>query len=149
MTHADLVSHAARWLKRVPHCRVVLKEPHALITAFECPDDIGWVRGYSIIIECKASRQDFLADEKKLCRQTGNFLGHWRFYLTLPGIVRPGDIPFGWGLYELKGQRIYHVAGVRYANAAKPPFLSCRDSEVAILLQAVAKAEWEAEELKP
>lgn len=148
-THGELVSIAARWLKRVPRCRVVLTEPRTIsgTGAIEQPDVIGWVRGFSIVVECKVSRADFLADERKKCREMGNGnyggLGHWRFYLTAPGVAQRREIPPGWGLYELRGQRIFHVAGIKYANAAQPPFESCRASEVAILVQAVAKAEWE------
>jgi hypothetical protein len=148
MTHEELVSIAARWLTNTLHCRVVLTEPRAITAICECPDVIGWVRGKSIVVECKTSYADFLADKKKLCRQEGyEGLGHWRFYLSLPSLIHSYELPDGWGLYVVKGQRIHHAGGKRHANAVPRPFESSRDDEVRILLQAVAKAEWERKEV--
>lgn len=142
MTHNKLVQRAAKWLKNSLHCRVVLTEHVAYTRSRETPDAIGWVNNRAVLIECKTSRADFYADRKKPSRHQ-NFpaLGVWRFYLTIPGILTPMDIELigGWGVYEIYGRRILHKGGNKYNNAGKPPFESDKDSEVALLVSALAK----------
>ncbi len=66
--HAELCVRGERWL-RTRGCRVVLRDPFkAAVYTGECPDVIGWRDGHSILIECKASRADFLADKGKRFR---------------------------------------------------------------------------------
>ena len=140
MTHDDLVKRAERWLKNTIHCRVVLCELVAYTRTGEVPDVIGWVGGKSILVEAKTSRADFLADQKKHFRyyhDTG--LGDWRFYLTPPDLIRVDEIPGSWGVYEVQGKTIRHLGGAKYANASAAPFKSCKDSEVALLISALAR----------
>ena len=60
MTHARLVEMAERWLRR-SRCGIVLSEQGC--SSGEMPDAIGWKgKNHSIVIECKISRADFLAD---------------------------------------------------------------------------------------
>lgn len=97
MTHAELVVRAARWLKR--KCSVVLTE---LVTTGETPDAIGWHGTLSILIECKATRSDFLADRQKafrVCCESG--MGALRYYMTPKALVEPQELPAGWGLLEI------------------------------------------------
>jgi hypothetical protein len=92
----------------------------------EIPDAIGWLRsGVSLLIECKASRSDFLSDAAKPSRKSNNInnrpdsgpaapeapikpprktegLGAYRFYLTLSGLLEPEKLPEDWGLLELR-----------------------------------------------
>ena len=78
MTHAQLVEHAVAWL-RAYRCGVVLSE-QACISG-EMPDAIGWKRAcHSVLVECKISRSDFLADRDKPFRQESDLgLGCERF----------------------------------------------------------------------
>jgi len=138
MNHAELVNRATRWLKNTIGCRVVLSELVAYTDTGETPDAIGWVRGYSILVECKATRPDFRADSKKRARATHMpALGHWRFYLTPPDLVRPGELQHGWGLYEVRGNSVYHKYGTEYTNAGAAPLMSDLKSEVAMLVSAL------------
>ena len=65
----------------------------------EMPDAIGWKRASrSVLVECKISRADFLADRDKPFRQKSDLgLGCERFYLTplrsarAKGIAAAGD----------------------------------------------------------
>src|SRR5437870_1590459 len=67
MTHAQLVQMAVNWLRSY-RCGVVLSE-QACVSG-EMPDAIGWKRGcHSVLVECKISRADFLADRSKAFRQ--------------------------------------------------------------------------------
>lgn len=80
-THADLVAPAARWLKGTVRCGVVLTEAPSMDG--ESPDAIGWRSGYSVLVECKASRADFLADSRKPHRVKKRRLAIRCYYLTL------------------------------------------------------------------
>lgn len=70
---------------------------------FELPDVIGWnTSGTSWLIEVKASRADFLVDRKKVFRQEPSLgLGNFRWYAAPPGLVKPEEMPLGWGLLEV------------------------------------------------
>ena len=141
MNHTELVTRAVKWLRNYFHCRVILSELVAYTDSCETPDAIGWVFNQSILVECKANLADYYADRKKYSRRPDlPALGHWRFYLTPPGlIIKPEAILDGWGLYEVHGRSIIHKGGNEYANAAPRPFESDRDSEVAMLLSALAR----------
>lgn len=140
MTHSELVDRAAKWLKNSFHCRVVLTELMAYTRSGEIPDAIGWVNNKAILVECKTSLSDFHADRGKPSRRINQpALGAWRFFLTPPGLVPTGHLGKGWGLYEVRGRQIVHKDGLQYSNAGKPPFVSDRDSEVAMLISALAR----------
>jgi hypothetical protein len=67
MTHAQLVNLAVDWLRRY-RCGVVLSEQAC--ASGEMPDAIGWKgKCRSVVVECKVSRADFLADRLKPFRQ--------------------------------------------------------------------------------
>lgn len=105
MTHSQLVERAVEWL-RTYRCGVVLSE-QACISG-EMPDAIGWKRAsHSVLIECKLSRADFLADRDKPFRRKQELgLGCERFYLTAPGLLRPQELPPGWGLLEVQKRKV-------------------------------------------
>ena len=111
--HAALVQRASKWLLRVGMGRVVAECcPHWTV---EHPDSIGWnMYGWSILVECKVSRADFLADVLKRKKWAENGycgMGHERYYLTPQGLLSPSDIPEGWGLLEA-GKRIRRVVKI-------------------------------------
>lgn len=102
MKHAELVRVVQGWL-RERACKIVLAEASTMGTLEE-PDVIGWgsALGDSTLVECKASRADFLADKKKPFRQkpdTG--MGRRRFYAAPANLIRIDDLPLGWGLLEV------------------------------------------------
>jgi hypothetical protein len=123
MTHAQLVERAVRWLRGY-RCGVVLSE-QACVSG-EMPDAIGWKRAnHSVLVECKITRADFLADRGKPFRQKPEQgVGSERFYLTPPALMKVEELPAGWGLLELRRGRIEMVqasaknlrtaAGLRY-----------------------------------
>lgn len=99
MSHDELVGRAARWLKTRFGCGVVATELRC--QSSEEPDAIGFRYGgtWSVLVEVKVSRSDFLADRKKQ-RHHVRGMGQERWYLTPPGLVRPEELPDGWGLAE-------------------------------------------------
>ncbi len=105
MTHAQLVEKAVHWLRRY-RCGVVLSE-QACVSG-EMPDAIGWKRAcHSVLVECKVTRADFLADRAKPFRlKPGDGVGCERFYLVPAGLVRREELPTGWGLLECGRHKI-------------------------------------------
>jgi hypothetical protein len=74
----------------------------------EMPDAIGWKRAnHSVLVECKLTRADFLADRCKPFRQKPEGgVGSERFYLTPSALVRLEELPPGWGLLEFRRGRV-------------------------------------------
>ncbi|HEY4903919.1 MAG TPA: hypothetical protein VIH89_10640 [Candidatus Sulfotelmatobacter sp.] len=105
MTHAQLVEKAVRWLRSY-RCGMVLSE-QACISG-EMPDAIGWKRtNHSVLVECKVTRADFLADRAKPFRsKPERGVGCERFYLTPATLLRGNELPVGWGLLEIHGRNI-------------------------------------------
>lgn len=105
MTHARLVRTAVQWLRSY-RCGVVLSEQASI--SGEMPDAIGWKRAcHSVLVECKVTRADFLADRVKPFRQKPELgVGSERFYLAPRNLVRPEELPPGWGLLEFHNRGI-------------------------------------------
>lgn len=101
-------------------CGVVLTEPAGGCS--ETPDAIGWMfcGNVSILIECKTSRSDFIADRKKWFRQKPDLgIGTYRYYMTTPGLLRLEELPSSWGLMEVSPKivRVVHHAERQDRNA--------------------------------
>jgi hypothetical protein len=108
MTHAVLVAMAERWLRRA-RCGIVLSEQGC--SSREMPDAIGWKgKNHSIVVECKISRADFLADAAKPWRSDSAIaLGCERYYAAPKAMLRPDEMPVGWGLLEAAGRELRAV----------------------------------------
>jgi hypothetical protein len=108
MTHAQLVEKAVRWLRGYG-CGVVLSE-QACVNG-EMPDAIGWKHEcHSVLVECKVTRGDFLADrDKPFRRKPERGVGSERFYFAPPALVKVEELPAGWGLLEYRRGRIEMV----------------------------------------
>jgi hypothetical protein len=100
-----LVEKAVQWL-RFYRCGVILSEQAC--SSGEMPDAIGWKRAcHSVLVECKISRADFLADREKPFRQKSHLgMGSERYYLAPAGLLALGDLPPGWGLLEYGRRRV-------------------------------------------
>lgn len=123
MTHDDLVKRAVKWLKSAvyaknpsptgtidrvwykPGCGVAVPE---LVSGNygEIPDAFGWGLDYSWLVECKASRSDFLANKRKLT--TG--IASYRFFLCPPDMISASELPDGWGLLYCHPKKISVIA---------------------------------------
>ena len=97
MTHGECVQYAAAWAGRRFH--LVMPEMQSLQNN-EIPDVLAVdFLGVTLLIECKVSRSDFLADKKKPFRvKPEQGMGQYRMYACPKGMIKKGEIPEGWGL---------------------------------------------------
>ena len=104
--HAQLVARAVQWLRCKYGCGIVLSEQYC--ASGEVPDVIGWKGACrSVLVECKVSRTDFLADANKPFRlKPEEGLGSKRFYLAPAGMIACDELPKHWGLLECKGRQV-------------------------------------------
>jgi len=98
--HTHLVSAAVDWLRHKYGCGIVLSEQYC--ATGEIPDAIGWKRmNRSVVVECKVSRADFLADANKPFRlKPDEGLGCERLYMAPRGVIALEELPAHWGLLE-------------------------------------------------
>ncbi len=133
MTHAELVARAERWLLNTMGCGFVLTEFST--AAGEIPDAIGWKNSWSYLVECKASRADFLADKRKMHRRCPDYaLGNHHYYMCEPGIVEATDLPENWGLLHVRNGRVKIVR-----DAVPDPNPAIAVSERLILCSALRR----------
>jgi hypothetical protein len=106
VTHAELVTFAERWLRAGRRLPIVLCDVRCVVVS-EMPDAIGFTnRGYSVLVECKASRADFARDEKKWFRRAPELgMGYERWFCAPPGIIRVEELPPQWGFLEPRGPK--------------------------------------------
>lgn len=137
MTHAQLVTKAVEWLRRYG-CGIVLSE-QACVSG-EVPDAIGWKGACrSVVVECKLSRADFLADRAKPFRQNSELgLGCERWYLTPAGLLSAAELPPRWGLLELKAGKLHLAVKASRHNQRTPTGLLY---EMNLLLASLRRVE--------
>jgi hypothetical protein len=117
VTHQQVVKKAVSWLRNHEHCGAVVSEVSAYLSSNEIADAIGWTSLASTLVECKASRSDFLADREKFSRRfDGKGLGDYRYYMAPKGIIKPEDLPEGWGLVEIGDHSTRVIVKATYRN---------------------------------
>lgn len=111
-SHKELVMQADKWLKSQGWTIVIRDCFRAYVDTGEQPDVIAWRNAgtVSVVVECKASRSDFLADKNKAFRVTGG-MGDWRFIFCPTGVVTTDDLPSGWGLLHFDGRSVRKAHG--------------------------------------
>lgn len=94
-SHRKLVEISYAWL--IKRCGFAFKELRSFSN--ECPDVLGFRSDESILIECKVSRNDFLADKNKPFRKIScNGMGNYRLYCCPKGLIKKEELPEKWGL---------------------------------------------------
>ncbi|NDV19085.1 hypothetical protein GO013_06580 [Pseudodesulfovibrio sp. JC047] len=94
MTHAQVVKKAKDWLRLAKKCNPVFAERGGQVIN-EFPDAIGFTAHETIVVECKVSKSDLLADKKKPFRSEGG-LGDQRYYM-LPASLYDECEDHDWG----------------------------------------------------
>jgi hypothetical protein len=136
MTHERMVQLAEAWLRR-QRCGIVLSEQGC--ASGEMPDAIGWkAKNHSIMIECKISRADFLADAAKPWRKDPAIaLGCERYYAAPKAMLRVAELPEGWGLLEANGGTLSLVK--RSSRKLRQP--AGLMNEMSLLLASLCRVE--------
>lgn len=99
ISHNQLIKKAISWLINTKKCQIVIADMTSGMR--ETPDVIGWRYGYSYLVECKTSKQDFFNDKKKFFRANPEYgIGDYRYYLFPKDIIHVNEISEGWGLLE-------------------------------------------------
>lgn len=107
MTHKEVVNLAYKWILKSGSCGVAFRELYSAACNGEYPDVIGFQSsGYSVLIEVKVSRSDFLGDKKKRFRINPELgMGSERYYCCPQGLIKQEELPTGWGLiYIINGK---------------------------------------------
>lgn len=128
--HYELCLEGAKWLRRRQNyerckknkpcfsqhklchgCRLAFKYVAVeLCTVGTENTDVWGYDGYvTAVIEVKVSHSDFLADKKKWWRTQAKpelQAGNLRWYLCPEGIIKPEELPEGWGLLYWDGKQI-------------------------------------------
>jgi hypothetical protein len=138
MKHAHLVARAAEWLRSRYGCSIVLTEQYC--ASGEVPDVIGWKAScQSVLVECKVSRNDFLADAHKPFRLApGDGLGSKRMYMAPPGMIARNELPQCWGLLECKGREVRLAVKPGRSDLRSPVGLM---KEMGLLLASLRRVE--------
>jgi hypothetical protein len=134
VTHAEIVAIAAAWLAK--RCPVVVTELRTY--THETPDVLGFItagpRVGTCLIECKVSRSDFLVDSKKVTRINSYMgMGQLRYYCCPTGMLKPDELPMGWGLIEVGAKARRKVKAVPF------PVRNV-DDEMRVLVSALRRA---------
>lgn len=147
--HDGLVHAAIRWLRN-GHAQAYTVDgtdaalgwlgSHSVVitelpTSSETPDAIGFGGPGATLIECKQSRSDFLADLRKPTRMPGGIcMGSLRYYLTPLGLLRPGELPDGWGLLESTERGVQIVKPARLVTTDRAV-----GAEIALLASVICR----------
>ncbi len=138
-THSELVQRGARWLRNFVNCKAVFTEFPS--PSGEIPDVIGWKNnGRSVMIECKTSRSDFLADASKPWRMDLQVaVGAERYYLAPPKTIGTNELPDSWGLLEIRGNGITVAVPARPRKDLRSEIAS--KYELRMLISAINRVE--------
>lgn len=136
MTHERLVTKAVEWLRHY-RCGIILSEQAC--SSGEIPDAIGWKgKCHSVLIECKVSRGDFLADRQKPWRMHPEMgVGAERYYLAPRGLINGSELPPAWGLLEFHNRRLELVLKAKKNQRTAEGFMA----EMNLLLASLRRVE--------
>lgn len=117
LSHSELVDKGRIWAFK--KCGIVITELAAL---GEEPDVFGCCSGTSMLLEAKATRSDFLSDKNKSFRRNEfQGIGHYRYYITNPGVAKVEEMPANWGLIEVREGRYYTLKKAEYIKDINHP----------------------------
>ncbi len=132
--HSALIPLAAAWLRKKGCAVVITDMSHG---GPETADAIGWKGTCSMLVECKASRCDFLADRKKdFRRNPERGMGSLRYFCAPAGLIQVDELPACWGLLECTNGKLREVVKATYQKASGK-------HEVSLLLSALRRVAHE------
>lgn len=78
----------------------------------EIPDALGWRGNETVLVECKTSRADFLAERSKPHRrEPDRGMGRYRYFLCPPDLISADELPAKWGLLYAQPRNVKVVVG--------------------------------------
>ena len=140
--HDQLCLRAAKFLRNNGFSVTFDDRFQAATGAGELPDAIGFRNGVSCLIEAKVSRTDFLADKKKRFRVDPSLgMGDWRFFICPPDLIKPEELPQGWGLLYAHTKIIKKVSGFPPNTQwfSSKPFIANKQAECDFLYSALRR----------
>lgn len=143
MTHNELVEYAERWLLNTKKCDFVFTEFNT--SHYEVPDALGFRKKHSILVECKTTHSDFLADKNKSFRKNPKLgMGAYRFYMCPKGVIKKEELPNRWGLiyvHEGKCRQVVGPKGNKWGTTGKDFYFKNRNTkaEVTLMLSALRR----------
>lgn len=108
--HDSLAVEAAKFLKK-SRCPIVFVKNN-LMYLQEQPDVIAFGLLYPcvVVVEVKTSRTDFLKDKHKPFRSNpSKGMGSARYYCCPEGLIKPEELPDGWGLMYYGNKKIRKI----------------------------------------
>lgn len=162
LTHDDLIKLGTKWLRKQHSsgkdklnfhhtgCGVIL--PEYVSSERSIPDVIGFNTSESIVIECKTSHNDYLADLKKPHRNLINpkQCGNYRYYLCPHDIISVNELTNGWGLLYTNGKAIFVIKSALWHGEPEIKvaewfilYSLARSAEVLGLITQLRKHEYE------
>lgn len=115
-SHQELCELTAKWVVRNMNMKQAYIE-HKTMSSREIVDVLGFRSDgqnvLSVNYEIKVTRSDFLSDKNKPHRNGEKLgIGAYRFYVCPRDVIKPSDLPKGWGLIHVsKGGRFNVVVG--------------------------------------
>lgn len=117
--HYQLCCEGAKYIiqpraKEANQSQNILSTVEMVCVGCELTDVYATNRETSTIIEVKTSHSDFLNDKKKYCRSeeaesSGHQIGNYRYYLCPEGVIKPEELPDGWGLLYWNGKKVEKI----------------------------------------
>ena len=100
----------------------------------ETPDVLGWHTRGSFMIECKATRSDFVGDGHKYARKHPlDGVGDFRYYMVPDELIAVDEVPEDWGLlYVGKRGKVTIAKHAKYVPANK-------DAETLVLVSTIRR----------
>lgn len=144
LTHTDLVRRAVV-MARSSGYSVIFAEMATQESVY-IPDVLAWQPGgrRSLLVECKASRSDFLADRKKPIHAAPEmFPGESRVYLVAEGVAKAEDVPPNWGLTVVRSKTSRLV--IERLPTPLAPSVKRLQSEIHYLTKALRRLDLGAE----
>jgi len=138
ISHHELVDRAFLYLHTIG-CSVRFRERVSSVS--ENPDAMGFGgSNFSVLIECKSSRADFIKDMKKwFRRRPEDGMGYKRYFMVPVGMLKTSEIPKGWGLLEVYEKTPHMNRRVRIAVDAESFHERNREAEIKYLVSAIRR----------
>lgn len=140
LKHKHVVMAAYRWVVKNAGVGCTFRELVSI--ADEIPDVIGFSSWYSVMVECKVSRADFMRDKNKTFRkEEEKGMGDYRFYACPTGLIKKEELPEKWGLIYVseKGKAMCVVNPISIYKREEGMFKKSMVAEYRIMYTALRR----------